>query len=60
MWDRRAYLPASVRRYPFCMAMITVDGKPRDECLVCVEKKALRAKGKYLFGDEGKPMPEWE
>ena len=26
-WDRRSYLPAYVRRYPFCMATITVDGK---------------------------------
>lgn len=41
-WDRRSYLPAYVRRYPFCMATITVDGKMRDERLVCVEKKALR------------------
>ena len=59
-WDRRAYLPAYVRRYPFCMATITVDGKLRDERLVCVEKKALREKGDRLFDDEGKPLPEWE
>ena len=59
-WDRRVYLPAYVRRYPFCMATITVDGKLRDERLVCVEKKALREKGDRLFDDEGKPLPEWE
>ncbi len=59
-WDRRAYLPAYVRRYPFCMATITVDGKMREERLVCVEKKALRDKGDRLFDDEGKPLPEWE
>lgn len=59
-WDRRAYLPAYVRRYPFCMATVTVDGKLRDERLVCVEKKALREKGDRLFDDEGKPLPEWE
>lgn len=59
-WDRRAYLPAYVRRYPFCMATITVDGKMRDERLVCVEKKALRDKGDRMFDDGGNALPEWE
>ena len=59
-WDRRAYLPAYVRRYPFCMATITVDGKTREERLVCVEKNALRDKGDPLFDAAGKPLPSWE
>jgi len=59
-WDRRAYLPAYVRRYPFCMATITVDGKLRDERLVCVEKSALRDKGDILFDEAGAPLPDWE
>ena len=59
-WDRRAYLPAYVRRYPFCMATISVDGKVREERLVCVEKSALRDKGDRLFDAEGKPLPDWE
>jgi len=59
-WDRRAYLPAYVRRYPFCMATVTVDGKLRDERLVCVEKAALRDKGDRLFDDAGAPLPAWE
>lgn len=59
-WDRRAYLPAYVRRYPFCMATITVDGKMREERLVCVEKKAIRDKGDRMFDEAGNPLPEWE
>ena len=59
-WDRRAYLPAYVRRYPFCMATVTVDGKLRDERMVCVEKAALRDKGDSLFDDAGAPLPAWE
>jgi hypothetical protein len=59
IWDRRAYVPAYVRRYPFCMATITVDGKLREERLVCVEKKALRDKGDRLFDDNGAPLPDW-
>jgi hypothetical protein len=59
-WDRRAYLPAYVRRYPFCMSTITVDGQLRDERLVCVEKNALRDKGDRMFDDNGVPLPDWE
>jgi len=58
-WDRRAYLPAYVRRYPFCMATITQDGKVREDRLVCVEKKALKDKGDALFDDKGEPLPQW-
>lgn len=59
-WDRRAYLPAYVRRYPFCMSTITVDGQLREERLVCVEKKAIRDKGDRLFDEQGAALPEWE
>ena len=59
-WERGVYVPAYVRRYPFCMATITVDGNVRDERLVCVEKSALREKGDRLFDDAGAPLPEWE
>lgn len=59
-WDRRVYLPAYVRRYPFCMATITVDGQVREERLVCVEKKALKDKGDRLFDDAGTPLPDWD
>jgi len=58
-WDRRAYLPAYVRRYPFCMATITQDGKVREDRLVCVEKKAIKDKGDSLFDDKGEPLPQW-
>lgn len=59
-WELQAYVPAYVRRYPFCMATITVDGKLREERLVCVEKRALHEKGDRLFDDEGKATPDWE
>ena len=59
-WDRRAYLPAYVRRYPFCMSTVTVDGQLREERLVCVEQAALRDKGDRLFDDTGAPLPDWD
>ena len=59
-WDPGVYLPAYVRRYPFCMTRITVDGKEAPERVACVEKRAISDKGDKLFDDKGNPLPEWE
>lgn len=59
-WDRRAYVPAYVRRYPFCMTRVTVDGKEQPERVACVEKRALSEKGEPLYDSKGNPLPDWE
>jgi hypothetical protein len=59
-WDPDVYLPAYVRRYPFCMTRVTVDGKEAPERVACVEKRAINDKGEKLFDDKGSPLPEWE
>jgi len=59
-WDPAVYLPAYVRRYPFCMTRVTVDGKEVPQRVACVEKRALSARGEKLFDDAGKALPEWE
>jgi len=59
-WDRRVYLPAYVRRYPFCMTRVTIDGKEAPERVACVEKFALNDRGDLLFDESGNPLPEWE
>lgn len=59
-WDPNVYLPAYVRRYPFCMTRVTVDGKEAPERVACVEKRAVTDKGEKLFDDKGNPLPEWE
>ena len=59
-WDRRAYLPAYVRRYPFCMTRVTIDGKESPDRVACVEKFALNDRGDSLFDEGGNPLPEWE
>ncbi len=59
-WDSGSYLPAYVRRYPFCMTRVTVDGKEAPERVACVEKRALNERGDLLFDDSGNPLPEWE
>jgi hypothetical protein len=59
MWDRRAYLPAYVRRYPFCMSRVTVDGKPQKERIVCIEESALHDSGEPLYDANGDPLAQW-
>ena len=59
MWDRRAYLPAYVRRYPFCMSRVTVDGKPQKERIVCIEESALHDSGQLLYGAGGEALAQW-
>ena len=58
-WDRRVYIPAYVRRYPFCMARVTRDGEVQSERVVCVEDSAIKEDGEELFDDEGEALPTW-
>ena len=59
-WDASVYLPAYVRRYPFCMTRVTVDGKERPERVACVEKSALSEDGEALFDGKGEALPAWD
>lgn len=59
-WDRRAYLPAYVRRYPFCMTRVMVDGKEAPERVACVERSAIDERGERLFDERGEPTDAWK
>jgi hypothetical protein len=59
-WDASVYLPAYVRRYPFCMTRVTVDGREQPERVACVEKRAINDKGVALYDDKGEPLPLWD
>lgn len=59
-WDTAAYLPAYVRRYPFCMTRVSVNGQEQPERVACVEKAAIRENGTALFDAGGKPLPVWD
>jgi hypothetical protein len=59
-WDPAVYLPAYVRRYPFCMTRVTVDGREQAERIACVEKRAVAERGEALYDDKGEPLPAWE
>ena len=59
-WEDSVYLPAYVRRYPFCMTRVTVDGQEQAERVACVEKRAISDKGEALFDNQGEPLPAWQ
>jgi hypothetical protein len=59
-WEGGAYLPAYVRRHPFCMTRVAVDGKEHPERIACVEKRALDDNGEPLYDARGEPLPAWE
>ncbi|HEY5900353.1 MAG TPA: SapC family protein [Burkholderiales bacterium] len=50
-WDRQAYLPAYVRRFPFCLST---------QRAVCVVKSYLDPGGVPLFDAQGAPTPRWQ
>jgi hypothetical protein len=58
-WDPGVYLPAFVRRYPFCISKLYVNGEPRGEKVVCVAKAYVDAQGVALFAESGEPTPYW-
>jgi len=58
-WDPAAYLPAYVRRYPFCMTRVSVDGREQPERIACVEKRAISDKGEALYDAGGGELPGW-
>jgi len=58
-WDPSTYVPAFVRRYPFCISKLYVDGAPAGERVVCVAQSYLDPAGLTLFDAQGKPTPRW-
>jgi SapC len=60
VWDKSVYLPAYVRRYPFCMARVNLDQVEQANRLICVEKEFLDDMGEFMFDAEGKPLPKWQ
>ena len=58
-WDRTTYFPAFVRRYPFCISKLYVDGEAKSERVVCVAKAYVDDAGMALFDAQGKPSSRW-
>jgi len=58
-WDNSVYLPAYLRRYPFCMARVTLNSVEQADRLICVEKDSVSEEGEPMFDDAGAPLPRW-
>jgi hypothetical protein len=59
-WDPRTYFPAFVRRYPFCISKLYVDGEAKAERVVCVAKACVDPAGVQLFDGSGAPSARWQ
>jgi hypothetical protein len=58
-WEQGVYVPAYVRRYPFCMARVTMGNTAQENRLICVEKSYVSESGEKMFDAEGKPTQRW-
>ena len=58
-WAPNVYVPAYARRYPFCMARVTLDKVEQQDRLICVEKSHLDDKGEAMFDAKGNPAAKW-
>jgi hypothetical protein len=59
-WAGNVYVPAYVRRYPFCMTKVVLDKVEQQNRLICVEKSYLdEANGEPMFDAKGQPLPKW-
>ena len=63
-WLPQTYVPAYLRRYPFCMARVTLDNVEQQERLICIEKGFVSEEGKtsgeLLFDDKGLGSERWK
>lgn len=59
-WAGGVYVPAYVRRYPFCMAKVNVNKVEQKDRLICIEKSHLADEGEALFDAGGAPTQKWK
>jgi hypothetical protein len=59
-WAASTYIPAYARRFPFCMARVTLDKVEQQDRLICVEKEFADDTGEAMFDDKGQPLEKWK
>ena len=60
-WAGGVYMPAYARRFPFCMAKVTLDKVEQQNRLICVEKSHVDERaGEALFDDKGQAVEKWK
>jgi SapC len=59
-WTPGVYVPAYARRYPFCMAKLTLDKAEQKDRLICVDKASVdEQRGEAMFDAKGQPSAKW-
>lgn len=58
-WDAQTYLPAYVRRHPFCIAVGPADHQQERPAVLCIEKSSLAEDGEPIVNEDGSPTPAW-
>jgi len=60
-WAKGVYVPAYMRRYPFCMAKVTLDKVEQQNRLICVEAEHVEGEGgEPMFDDKAQPVEKWK
>ncbi len=59
-WEKGIYIPAYVRRYPFCVVEINDDKESTPQQLVCVDESALTEDVTPFFDDKGESSEAWK
>src|SRR5690348_16994855 len=59
-WVPGVYVPAYVRRFPFCMARVNVNKVEQKDRLICIEKAHLADDGEAMFDAAGAPSGRWK
>jgi len=58
-WAKGFYVPAYVRRYPYCMSRLHMNGTSQDQSIICVEADAVSDEGAANHDEQGTPTPEF-
>jgi hypothetical protein len=58
-WESSVYLPAYLRRYPFCMSRVRLNAVEQADRMICIEKAFLSDDGEPMFDDKGAPLSAW-
>lgn len=60
-WASGVYVPAYARRFPFCMAKVTLNKVEQQNRLICIEKSSIdEESGEALFDAKGQPVEKWK
>jgi hypothetical protein len=62
-WEASAYMPATMRRYPFCTSNVRIDGVLQNDALICVESSFIAGEGEDgtpIVGADGQPTPQFD